>query len=171
MRIAGDIDRAEIAAGGALSQYRSDRLPAGRVRLGMRDGGDDLQHLIPAADDRTVEFEMAALAQRHREGHPAELAADVQHMEIAARPVRDGDDIVMHRRRAFARILQQMVARRFSGRDVDPRRRGRGPDRSDSVKIAITPFLLATRGQGERVHTINPFGLSLSKPSPSLEEK
>src|SRR3546814_16586080 len=66
---------------------------------------------------------MRSLAQRDGEGHAAQLAADIEDMEIAARSIRNGYRIIMHRRRAVRRVLQQMMARIFPGGDIDARRR------------------------------------------------
>src|SRR3546814_14573065 len=91
---------------------------------------------------------MRSLAQRDGEGHAAQLAADIEDMEIAARSIRNGYRIIMHRRRAVRRVLQQMMARIFPGGDIDARRRGRGPDGGQRVEVAVAPFLGLARGKG-----------------------
>src|SRR3546814_15776670 len=78
-------------------------------------------------------------------------------MEIAARSIRNGYRIIMHRRRAVRRVLQQMMARIFPGGDIDARRRGRGPDGGQRVEVAVAPFLGLARGKGESVPFPPPF--------------
>ena len=68
MRIARDLDRAQIAAGRTLAQDGPDRLAAGRIGLCMGDGRDEFQHLIAARIERRAIDQQDVIADHAHAG-------------------------------------------------------------------------------------------------------